>query len=281
VVAATGDVLGEGPVWDPRGALWWVDIRRRLIHRLADGDLHDWVIPSPAGSIAPADSGGLIAAVRSGFSLFDPESGHLFPLAEPEPERTGNRFNDGGCDPEGRFWAGTMDDAEVARTGAVYRLDGDHSCKRVFDGLGIPNTFVWSADGSTMFVAESTERVIYAHEYDTGTGIPGRRRVFAETEGPGYPDGSAIDVDGCLWNAQIDGGRLVRYTPKGRIDQTVELPVQRPTSCEFGGDGLGILYVTTATVGLTAQQLEQQPLAGALLALDLGVTGLPVPSYRG
>jgi sugar lactone lactonase YvrE len=205
--------------------------------------------------------------VTTGFAWFDPETGELAMICSPEPERTGNRFNDGGCDPHGCFWAGSMDDAEKGRTGAVYRLDREGRCTRMLDGFFIPNTLVWSPDGTTMYVADSVEEAIFAHSYRPEECSIGPRRPWVKIAGPGYPDGSAIDSAGCLWNA--------------RIDKVVELPVKRPTSCAFGGADLDVLYVTSARIGLSDGELADQPLAGSLFAIDVGVDGFSVPPYAG
>jgi sugar lactone lactonase YvrE len=284
VAARSDDVLGEGPVWDAAaGALWWVDIKRRLIHRLrpGSGEVDTWELELSVGSVAPTAGGELMAAVATGFARFDPDTGAQAMICSPEPDRTGNRFNDGGCDPHGCFWAGSMDDAEKGRTGAVYRLDREGRCSRMLDGFFIPNTLVWSPDSGTMYVADSVERTIFSYAYRPEGCSIGPRQPWVTIAGPGYPDGSAVDSAGCLWNAQIDGARLVRYTPDGGIDKVVELPVKRPTSCEFGGPDLDVLYVTSARVGLSEAELADQPLAGSLFAIDVGIDGAPVPPYAG
>lgn len=275
--------LGEGPVWDTEaGVLWWVDIKRSLLQRLApDGSVDVWTLPEPPAALAPRRRGGLILAVRSGFATFDPETGAVEVVHRPEPDRPGNRFNDGKCDPRGRFWAGTMDDAERERTGALYRFDPDGTCERLLDGLGIPNTLAWSADGSTFYFAETLDRVIHAYDVDLVRGSISSRRIFAHVEPPGYPDGSCLDAEGFLWNAEWGGGRVVRYAPDGSVDRIVEMPVDQPTSCVFGGPDLDVLYVTSARKGLSGQQLAQQEHAGCLFAVDPGVRGAPTGVYAG
>jgi len=278
------DVLGEGPIWDAAGAvLWWVDIAGRGLRRYqpSTGDIGVWDLPEPAGSVAPTASGGLLLAVPSGFARFDPATNEFQHIIDPEPDRSGNRFNEGKCDRQGRFWAGSMDAAEKARTGALYRLDLDGTPHRIFDGLGIPNTLAWSADSKTMYFAETLDRTIYAFDFDPTTGTPSNRRVFVKISGPGYPDGSTIDEDGHLWNAEWDGWRIVRYTPDGTVDRVVEMPVQRPTSCMFGGPDLSTLFVTSASRGLTPDQLAQQPGAGGLFALATDTRGIPETRFGG
>ena len=278
------DVLGEGPIWDVAAeVLWWVDIVGSGLRRYrpATGEVDIWDLPERAGSVTPAASGGLLLAVRSGFVRFDPEMEECELIIDPEPDRPGNRFNEGKCDRQGRFWAGSMDAAEQARTGALYRLDPDGTSHRIFDGLGIPNTLAWSGDSKRMYFAETIDRTIYAFDYDPTTGTPSNRRVFATIPGPGYPDGSTIDADGCLWNAEWDGWRIVRYAPDGTVDRVVEMPVQRPTSCMFGGPDLSTLFVTSASRDLTPEQLARQPDAGGLFAIATETHGIPETTFGG
>lgn len=278
------DVLGEGPIWDTAtGVLWWVDIADSGLRRYrpSTGEVDLWDLPERAGSVAPRASGGLLLGVVSGFAKFDPATSAFERIVEPEPDRPGNRLNDGKCDRQGRFWAGSMDAAEKEWTGALYRLDLDGTAFRILDGLGIPNTLVWSADSKTMYFAETLDRTIYSFDFDPDTGVPSNRRVFAVIPRPGYPDGSTIDEDGHLWNAEWDGWRIVRYTPEGTVDRVVEMPVQRPTSRMFGGPDLGTLYVTSASRDLTAEQLAQQPGAGGLFAINTDERGIPETIFAG
>ena len=152
---------------------------------------------------------------------------------------------------------------------------------RVAAGIGIPNSIAWSPDGRTMYVADTVEREIAAHDYDLATGAIANRRIFARTEEPAYPDGSTVDADGFLWNAQWGGGRVVRYAPDGRTDRAVEVPVRYPTSCVFGGPGLATLYITSAVHDLTPAQRAAEPWAGGIMALTPGVRGLPETRFGG
>lgn len=278
------DVLGEGPIWDDAaGVLWWVDITGKGLRRYqpSTGEVDTWDLPEPAGSVAPMEAGGLLLAVTSGFAWFDVATNEFRHIIDPEPERSGNRFNEGKCDRQGRFWAGSMDAEEKARTGALYRLDLDGTPHRMLDGLGIPNTLTWSPDSRTMYLAETLDRTIYAFDYDPATGTPSNRRVFAITSGPGYPDGSTIDSDGRLWNAEWDGWRIVRYTPDGAVDSVVDMPVQRPTSCMFGGPDLTTLFVTSASRDLSRDKIARQPGAGGLFAIATDARGIPETRFGG
>ena len=280
-------LLGEGPLWDvAERVLYWVDIKGRAIHRFDPVTGHDqrWATTEPVGSLAVRERGGLVVALRTGFHFFDLASGQATPVAEPEPERAGNRFNDGKPDRQGRFWAGSMQDAESQPTGALYRLDLDLSCHRLVDGLVVPNALCWSPDGRTMYHADSYQRTVWAWDADPASGAIANRRVFVQIErgaGQGAPDGATVDAEGCLWVAHWGGWRLSRFDPAGRLMREVPLPVRQPTCPAFGGPSLDVLYVTTARIGLDAAALARQPWAGALLALDPGVRGLPEARFHG
>jgi sugar lactone lactonase YvrE len=283
-VAARGaDRLGECPLWDERESmLWWVDSRWPALKRFdpATGAVMMQVLSEVVGSIAFRDQGGLLAATKSGLHVLDGSGGALEPMANPEAHLPENRFNDGRCDRAGRFWAGTMCDARRDPTGSLYRFDADFACAKLRNAIIIPNGLAFSPDNRTMYFADTNRHTIWAWDYDLASGAATNERVFADT-GEGRPDGSCVDADGGLWNAQYGGGRLVRYAPTGKVDRVVELPVANPTCCAFGGDDLGTLYVTTATQRLSPGDLAQQPLAGSLLALRPGVKGLPEGRFAG
>jgi sugar lactone lactonase YvrE len=283
LVAESGDQLGECPLWDEReGALYWVDSRAPALKRLAADTGQTSVLPLPEtiGSIAFRARGGMLAATRSGIHFLDPASGALERVAAPESHLPDNRFNDGRCDRQGRFWAGTMCDVRRDPAGTLYRLDPDLACTPLRNAIIIPNSLAWSPDGHRMYFADTNRHTIWAWDYDPATGAATRERVFADT-GAGRPDGSCVDADGCLWNAEYGAGRLVRYTPGGAVDRIVELPVANPTCCCFGGAGLDEIYVTSARQRLTPAELAQQPLAGSVLALRPGVRGLPESRFAG
>ncbi len=276
------DILGESPVWDGRArCLYWVDIRLPAIRRLvpSTGALDTWPMPGLVGSIALADDGRLLVALPRSIDLFDPATGTLEAFAQVPPLPQDHRFNDGRCDRQGRFWVGTMNNITRAPEGVLWRLDGDSRLRAMREGVCIPNSLAFSPDGRTMYFADSLRYALYAHDYDTVAGLPGEPRTIASTTPPGFPDGSTIDAEGFLWNAEFNGHRVVRYAPDGRIDRVIDLPVRMPTCCAFGGDDLDILYVTTASQRMTDDELREQPLAGALLALDVGVRGLPEPCF--
>jgi sugar lactone lactonase YvrE len=283
-VAARGaDRLGECPLWDEREkVLWWVDSRWPAVKRLdpESGAVMMQVLPEVVGSIAFRATGGLIAAMKSGIHFLDAASGALEARANPEAHLPENRFNDGRCDRQGRFWAGTMCDVRRDPTGSLYRFDADLACTKLRNAIIIPNSLAFSPDGRTMYFADTNRHTIWAYDYDPASGTAAKERVFADT-GSGRPDGSCVDAEGGLWNAEYGGWRLVRYTPAGKVDRVVEVPVANPTCCTFGGEDFGTLYVTTATQRLTPEDLAKQPLAGSLLALRPGVKGLPEGRFAG
>ena len=272
------DLLGECPLWDERDqSLWWVDSRAPALRHWSPGTptAVSFALPEVLGSIALRAGGGLLAATRSGLHSFDPASGVLVALVDPESHLPDNRFNDGRCDRRGRFIAGSMSDLSREPSGALYRFDPDGSCSRLLDGIIVPNSLAFSPDGRTLYFADTWRERIFAFDYDPDNGAISRQRVFANTTGhQGRPDGSCVDAEGYLWNCEYGGWRVLRYAPDGRIDGAIPVPVANPTCCCFGGPDLRTLYITSATQRLTAAQLAEQPLAGSLFAVRPGVAGL-------
>lgn len=284
VVVRATNLLGECPLWDDRRqALYWVDGRRPALHRLEpDGTVRDWMLPQTIGSFAFRESGGLLLAMRSGIFRFDPGTAAIEPVVAPEADKADNRFNDGRCDRAGRFWAGTMCDVNREPLGSLYRLDPDGTCAWQFDGIVVPNSLTWSPDNRTMYFADTYRTTIWAFDFDLQTAAIGNRRVFQDTTGyPGRPDGSAMDAEGCLWNCEYGGSRVVRYRPDGRIDQVIAMPVPNPTCCAFGGPDFRTLYITSARQRLTPEQLAEAPLVGSVFAVRLDVGGLPEARFGG
>jgi sugar lactone lactonase YvrE len=280
------NTTGESPVWSAgEAALYWVDIPDGWIHRLdpATGARRSWHLPAAVGSIGLRERGGFVAAMRTGFHLFDPDTGRLTLLCHPEPERPTNRLNDGKVSPEGRFWAGTMDERpEKEPIGSLYRLDADHRCTRMAGGVKVSNGLAWSPDGRTMYHSDSRGGAIFRYGYDVETGAIGPREVFVTMQAEwGRPDGGATDEEGCYWGCGIAAGRLNRFSPAGELVEYVELPVTHPTMPCFGGPGLRTLYVTSLRENLTAAELAAAPQAGGVFALEPGVAGAPVALYKG
>ena len=282
VVVAAGCELGEGPVWDARsGRIVWVDIlgRRVHLHDPTTGATESIATPLDVGAIVPRRAGGFMAALQDGFWILgDGPARRVATVPEVRPEI---RFNDGKCDPAGRFWAGTMPYGGASPAGCLYRLDRDGSVARVLDGVTISNGLAWSGDGTTVYYIDTPTRRVDAFSYDAATGGIGDRRTVIEIpSGAGEPDGMAIDVEDGLWVALWGGGALHRYV-EGRLDRVIALPVSQPTSCAFGGPDLRDLYVTSAWSGLTPAARRAEPLAGGLFRIRPGVRGPAASAYDG
>ena len=279
VAARDGNRLGEGVIWDDRrGRVMWTDIHGRRLWSLdpASGDKVGVELSERLACFAPLADGRLVAGFADGLYLFDPRSNQRTLLHAVEPELPTTRLNDGKVDRRGRLVFGTMDEADggAAPIGQVRSYDGATPPRTLLGAVRISNSIAFSPDGRTMYFADTPERTIWAFDYDPDRGDVGQRRLFARTPGPGYPDGSCVDADGCLWNAEWDGSRIVRYAPDGRVDRAIPLPASRITCPAFGGAGLSTLFVTSATAGLDAAARAREPLAGALFAIDVGVRGL-------
>ena len=276
-ILETGDTLGECPLWDGRlGVLYWLDIHGERLGRWeADsGKWEAWPTGRRLGSIALTSvPGRLLAAAGDGLWIADVDDDGFRNrefLADPEADQPGNRFNDGRTDRAGRFWAGTMHDAETEQTGSLYRLDRDGAVTRHRQNMGVPNSICFSPEGDAMYLADSRKRLIERAPYDPEAGQPGPFAPFAAVETGGAPDGSVIDAEGMLWNAEWGSGRLTRYRPDGRIDRVIETPAPRPTCPAFGGDGLRLLFATTARKGGAPG-----PRCGTILVYEPGTAGLP------
>ncbi|MCR9272901.1 MULTISPECIES: SMP-30/gluconolactonase/LRE family protein [Mameliella] len=286
-VAPVGAGVGEGAVWDDRAqCLWWVDIPAGVIYRYdpVTGENRTIEYGEPVGCLAVREQGGLVLAAKSGFWLFDPETGAREAIHDPEAHLADNRFNDGATDAQGRFWAGTMKDGgEPEALGAFYRLDPDGAVTAWRDGIFTTNGLAFSPDGRRIYFSDSNPgvRTIWACDYDTTTGTPGEPEVFFDTRSvPGRPDGGTVDAEGCYWQAGVSGWQLYRLSPQGEVLMTIEMPVEKPTKPMFGGPDLATLYVTSIGAGLSDD--PAQPDAGGLFAITgLGVTGLPQPRFQG
>ncbi len=282
-VADVHAVLGEGPVWVSReNALYWVDIEGGKIFRLGGrGDVEQWETPFRVGSLAPRASGGFIAGTEHGIAEVDLESGRFEILHEPEAHLPDNRFNDGKVDRQGRFWAGTMDDNQREATGTLYRIEPDLGCSAIDEDYKITNGPAFSPSGELMYHNDSARQVTYVFDLDH-QGNPGNRRVFASYgEGDGYPDGLTVDSEGCLWIAFWGGWCVRRYSPDAECLRKIELPVEQPSSCAFGGPDLDRLYITSASIGLDQAALERQPQAGGLFVASPEVRGIPELPFAG
>jgi sugar lactone lactonase YvrE len=284
-VLACANRLGEGPIWSiEEQALYWVDIVAPAIHRFrpADGAHDQWTMPEHVGSLSMRAAGGLVVALKSGFGLFDPASGAVEMICEAEADELDHRFNDGRCDRDGRFFAGSLTYSEDAPVGALWRLDVDRRATPVLEGVTIPNGLCWSPDGETMYFVDTPTREIRAYDYDRERGVPSNPRALVRTDpAGGWPDGSIVDSEGCIWNAEWDGARVVRYTPEGEVDRIIDVPARRATCCAFGGPDLKTLYITSAWDRMSKEERREWPLSGHLFAIKVDVPGLPDPPYGG
>lgn len=280
------DTVGESPVWSAsEQSLYWVDILAPAVYRWhpASGARRAWKLPHHVGSIGLRESGGLVLALRTGFHLFDLDSGELVPLGHPEPQTTTNRLNDGKVAPDGAFWAGTMDDRpQKEPVGALYRLGADRRIERKVGGVKVSNGLAWSPDGRILYHSDSRGGAIWRHAHDPATGELGERELFVDMQPDwGRPDGGAVDAEGCYWGCGVGAARINRFSPEGKLLGWIEMPVTHPTMPCFGGPELKTLYVTSLRENFSPAQIEATPLAGSVFAVDLDVAGTPVACYRG
>lgn len=282
-------VLGEGGLWSVRQQrFFWVDILSRRIHRLdpATGAQDSWTFDEEVSALAERrDGAGLVIALRRGPALWNPDRPHEAPryLCQPEPERTGNRFNDAKCDAAERWWMGSMDFDCRAPTGALYRVTPDGGWTRMDDGFAVTNGPTWIRDGRTMLFNDTVRGQVLAYDSDPTTGELGARRLWLQLPAEdGVPDGMTTDAQGRVWICHWGGGCVSCHDPEtaqelGRI----RLPVSQVTSCTFGGPDLSTLFITSATFSLNEAALAKEPLAGGLFAVDLGCRGRPAAAFGG
>ncbi|MCF6524559.1 SMP-30/gluconolactonase/LRE family protein [Streptomyces sp. JJ36] len=270
--------LGEGPVWDAEArVLLWVDILAGRVHGFdpADGRRTVLCTPQHVGAARPRTGGrGLVLNLRDGVALRDPGGGLSWLVHDPAP---GRRGNDAAVAPDGALWAGTMRYDEAPGGGRLTRVAPDGSAVTVLDDVTVSNGTGWSPDGRLMYYVDSPTRRIDVFRSGDGPGLGARRTLAVIERGAGFPDGLCVDADGCVWVALWDGGAVRRYTPDGRLDRTVPLPVRRPTACAFGGADLSDLYITTAREGDT----DPHPHAGSVLVLPGAGRGLVQPAFAG
>ncbi len=272
-------VLGEGPTWDAESRrVVWVDILRSQVHRLDPETGLDDIVQSPqhVGAAKPRRNGGLAVNLRDGVGLIDADGAFRWLVEWPEE---GCRGNDAAVDADGRLWAGTMRYDTAPGGGRLRRVDPDGRVTKILDGVAVSNGIGWSPDHSLMYYVDTPTQRIDLSDVVPDDGLVTRRRPFVTmADVKGFPDGLTVDADGCVWVAMWDGAAVHCYTPTGRLDLTVEVPVSRPTACAFGGRHLRDLYITTARVGLDAATLVREPLAGSVLVLpDAGVGQQPTP----
>jgi len=285
LVVNTHDLIGEGPCWDEkRQVIYWVDILGKKLYGFdtMGGTLKTLDCEQQIGAFVLKDDGTMVCAQEHGYYFLDPASGKAEFIGDPERDIPKNRFNDGKCDPMGRFWAGTMADG-TAPVGSLYVLDNGRSITKKLSDTYISNGLCWSADNQTMYYIDSALKRIDAFDYDLKTGdISNRRVVVAMPEDAGLPDGMTIDIDGTLWVAEYDGYRVSRWDPRtGRQIERIAFPTALITSCAFGGPDFDELYVTSGKNGLDPERKKNEELAGALFKVKLDVKGMPFFRYKG
>ncbi len=290
--------LGESPIWDvEEGRLYWLDGTGRRVGNPAfwrydprSGKVESWALDRDVGALALRRNGGLVLALDDGFYFYDLDRPKLELLHKIEEDQPRTRLNDGKCDRRGRFFAGGMDDKEELKICGLWRLDPDLSVTKVDGGIICSNGPCWSPDDKTFYFADTFQQEFWAYDYDIASGSLANKRVFATTrDDPGVADGSTVDAEGCMWNAQLIGGELVRYAPDGTVERRIGMPVRNITSVIFGGDKLDEIYVTSmARVKHPAVhdhfQVEAKPQygAGALYRVTgLGIKGVPEPRFAG
>ena len=275
-------------MWHPQQQrLYYCDIPGRKLHCFnpASGELTHWNFETEVASCAPMQGGALLLAMRDGLWRFDPASGERTLLAEPPYDPAKERFNDGKCDPQGRFWVGTIYEPRDPALASLHCFSGG-KLQRKAEGITVSNGLAWSPNGRTMYWSDTKAHTIYTLDFDPASGEIANRRVFASfplkqagqsLDGyGGRPDGAAMDVEGGYWAAMFEGQRLLRFSPEGQVVREVKLPVRCATMPCFGGADLKTLYITTARENRPAAELAEQPFAGCVLALEVDVPGLPV-----
>jgi len=271
--------VGEGPVFDPRtGRLAWVDSYGCKIFEddLSTGEHTVTDVGTMVGAVAPRQDGdGFVAAVANGFGFVVDGKLDLVDEVLPEPRL---RMTGAKVDSRGRFWAGSNDMNFAPEQGRLHRWDGESPSVVVADGLVLPNGLGWNAEDTVMYLADSYANLLYRADFHPEPGTLGPLDVLAETEGPGVPDGLAVDVDGCFWVAMFGGREVRRYDPAGLVVGVVPVPAHQPSSCVFGSDGR--LYITSARNGLSDEELARFPLNGSVFVVETGTTGVPVQPFR-
>lgn len=273
-------ILGEGPVWDAkRELIYWVDIVEGHVHQLSPASKQHRIIRvhQMIGAVALCKNGHLIAALQHGFGFIEPAGGHIQMIIDPEQHLPGNRFNDGKCDPAGRFWAGTLPFTEDSAVANLYMLSNDLSVTKKIKGITVSNGLAWSIDQRTFYYIDTPTFQVAAYDFDKSTGDITNKRIAIEVpKSDGYPDGMTIDNEGMLWIAHWGGWQITRWDPQtGKKILSIPLPIAKVTSCTFGGKTLGDLYITSASIDLTDDERQQQPRAGSLFVIrDCGFKGV-------
>lgn len=279
MVAGTKSDLGEGAVWNHKASqLYWVDITGKILNIYTprfeiNRELY---VGQMIGTVVPAQTGKVVVALTNGFYYLDPETGTKTQIIDPEEELPDNRFNDGKCDPAGRLWAGTMSIDGKPNAGSLYRLNPDSTVRKMVENVSVSNGIVWSADKNRMYYIDTPTQKVMGYDYNNATGeISNGKPVIEVPKEMGSPDGMTIDSDGNLWICLWGGSAVGCWNPvSGELLRTIDIPAKNVTSCAFGDSDLGTLYITTARIATSDEDLTKYPNAGALFKTRPGVTGV-------
>ena len=286
VISDAKNALGEGPMWNIReNALYWTDAKENpRVQRWEPktGKIDEWEMPDVIGSFVFRKNGGLITALKSGFYKFDLEKSEAEKFHDPEPDSPTTRLNDGKCDRRGRYWCGSLDDSGKPG-GALYRVDPDLSVHKMDEGIKCSNGIAFSPDNKFLYFSDSRNETCWRYNYDLSKGQISNKTLWIDNRGKrARIDGATVDSEGFYWAAHIRHWEIAKYAPDGTIIETIELPVQHPTMCTFGGKNLDILFVSSGTIFLRKERLAEQPLAGAVFAIHgTGAIGLPEAFFAG
>lgn len=279
------NIHGEGIFWNVTdGRMWWTDIHGMALWWLevASGKSGKINMADRVCCFAPREGGGFVLALADGIAFFDLADGTTTLISEFEPENPDTRLNDGRTDRQGRFIVGGMNEGSGTPNSSVVRVDRDGSISTLIEKVSCANSTCFSPDGTTMYFADTPEKTIRAYPYDPETGALGTPRIHADfKDEPGLPDGSCVDAEGGLWNAEWQGRRVVRVAPNGKIERVIEVPTWKPTCCAFGGPDLDVLYITTSRLASSATDLDSEPTSGGLFAVKPGVRGLEDAPFAG
>lgn len=277
--------LGESPLWHTdENVLYWVDAIKPALHRLdpETAEYQTWLMPGLIGSIAMRKQGGLVAAIGKGFAFIDTQTGQIIQIVDVLKEDEPVHLNDGKCGPLGRFWAGTVSHRSGEALGKLFCLDEEGLVSVQADNILLSNGLAWSPCRQYFYFTDTLKHGIYRYRFNRYDGTITNRELFIELDQQdGNLDGLTIDQAGYLWSAIWNGYKIIRYTPNGKIDREIALPIQRPTSCIFGGKDMKTLFITSASRDVNEKKPLADPQAGGLFALHVDVAGMPEPQYLG
>jgi L-arabinonolactonase len=276
---------GEGIFWNPSdGRIWWTDIQGRALWSFDPVTTQSASIPMEdrVCCFAPRAAGGLIVAYSDRVVLFDPETKKETLVTLFEPENPETRLNDGRTDRQGRLVVGGMNEVSGKPDSSVISIDGNLKVQTLIDQISCANSICFSPAGNTMFFADTPDREILVFDYEKDRGTLTNKRLHASfKQEPGLPDGSCVDAEGGVWNAEWEGHRVVRVAPNGTIDHVIDVPVWKPTCCAFGGPNLDTLFITTSRLMSDEAALKKEPSAGGLFAVKPGIRGVIDTPFKG